>query len=95
MEGARAGVRQYNGLLNHLSKTGAVPKGLFSPLDEDEDKFDELGVACVLLNAYLDGDDAPVLAPPMAPAPPNMVVHSGSAELRELRDLLRERMPVQ
>ena len=31
----------------------------------------------------------------MAPAPPNMVVHSGSAELRELRDLLRERMPVQ
>ena len=38
----------------------------------------------------------------MAPAPPNMVVHSGSAELGELRelrdllrDLLRERMPVQ
>ena len=67
-----------------------VPKGLFSPLDED--KFDELGVARVLLNAYLDEDDAPVLAPPMAPAPPNMVVHSGSAEMR---DLMRERMPVQ
>ena len=71
-----------------------VPKGLFSHLDEDEDKFDELGVACVLLNTYLDEDDAPVLAPPMAPAPPNMVVHSGSAELRELRELLRERMPI-
>ena len=73
-----------------------VPKGLFSPLDED--KFDELGVACILLNAYLDEDDAPVLAPPMAPAPPNMVVHSGSAERRELcelRDLLRGRVPVQ
>ena len=92
-KGARAGVRQYNGLLNHLSETGAVPEGLFSHLDEDEDKFDELGVACILLNAYLDEDDAPVLAPP---APPNMVIHSDSAELRELRelrDLLRERMP--
>ncbi len=92
-KGARAGVRQYNGLLNHLSETGAVPEGLFTDLDEDEDSFDELGVACVLLNAYLD-DDA---LPPMPPAPPNMVPRADSEELRELRelrDLLRERLPV-
>lgn len=98
-KGAKVAVRQYNGLLDHLSETNgipgkisAVPEGLFSHLDEDEDSFDELGVACVLLNAYLDEDDA------AAPAPPNMVVvHSDSEELRELRelrDLLRERMPV-
>jgi len=93
-KGARTGVRQYNGLLGHLSETGAVPEGLFSRLDEDEDKFDELGVACILLNAYLDEDDA---APPVPPAPPNtLIIHSDSEELRELRelrDLLRERMP--
>ena len=93
-KGARAGVRQYNGLLNHLSETGAVPDGLFMHLDEDEDSFDELGVACILLNAYLDDDDA---LPPMPPAPPNIVLHGASEELRELRelrDLLRERLPV-
>lgn len=94
--GAKAAARQYNGLLNHLSENGAVPRGLFTQLDEDEDSFDELGVACILLNAYLDEDDAAV---PTPPAPPNMVAHSGSdseelRELRELRDLLRERMPV-
>lgn len=92
-KGTRAAVRQYNGLLRHLSETGAVPPGLFTLLDEDEDSFDELGVACALLNAYIEEDDTPS---PSAPAPPNMLVHSDSQELRELRelrDLLRERMP--
>ena len=100
-KGARAAVRQYNGLLDHLTQTSGipgetspVPEGLFAHLDEDEDSMDDLGVACVLLNAYLDEDDA---LPPMPPAPPNMVtVHTDSQELRELRelrDLLRERMP--
>ena len=90
-KGAKTAIRQYNGLLNHLSDTGAVPEDLFSHLDEDEDRFDDLGVACTLLNAYIEEDDA---APP---APPNMVLHGDSEELRELRelrDLLRERMPI-
>ncbi len=90
-KGAKTAIRQYNGLLNHLSETGAVPEDLFSHLDEDEDRFDDLGVACTLLNAYIEEDDA---APP---APPNMVLHGDSEELRELRelrDLLRERMPI-
>ena len=95
-DGSSAAVRQYNGLINHLSENGAVPRGLFTQLDEEEVSFDELGVACILLNAYLDEDDT---IPPAPPTPPNMVVvHSGSdseelRELRELRDLLRERMP--
>ena len=96
--GSKAAVRQYNGLLNHLSENGAVPRGLFTQLDEDEDSFDELGVACILLNAYLDEDDA---LPPVPPPPPNMMVHTTVQadseelrELRELRDLLRERMPI-
>ena len=95
-KGARAAVRQYNGLLKHLSDTGAVPDGLFSRLDEDEDTFDELGVACILLNSYIDEDEVPAEAPPV---PINMVaIHTDSQELRELRelrDLLRERMPAQ
>lgn len=94
-KGAKTAVRSYNGLLNHLSETGAVPEGLFARLDEDEDRvMDDLGVACALLNAYLDEDDA---LPPMPPAPPNMVLHGDSEELRELRelrDLLRERLPI-
>lgn len=90
-KGAKTAIRQYNGLLNHLSETGTVPEGLFAGLDEDEDRFDDLGVACTLLNAYIEEDEA------AAPAPPNMVVHAASEELhelRELRDLLRERLPV-
>jgi hypothetical protein len=93
-KGAKTAIRQYNGLLNHLSETGAVPEELFSELDENMDRFDDLGVACTLLNAYIDEDDDAL--PPMPPAPPNMVVHADSEELRELRelrDLLRERMP--
>jgi len=93
-DGSGAAVRQYNGLINHLSENGAVPRGLFTQLDEEEAGFDELGVACILLNAFLDEDDA---VPPAPPAPPNMAVaHPDSEELRELRelrDLLRERMP--
>lgn len=91
-KGARIAIRQYNFLLNHLIETEAVPASLFTHLDEDS--FDELGVACALLNAYIDEDDAAVPAPP---APPNMVLHGDSQELhelRELRDLLRERLPV-
>lgn len=89
-KGSRAAIRQYNGLLHHLSETSAVPEELFSELDEHQDSFDELGVACTLLNAYIEDDAAPALAPP------NMMVQSDSQELRELRelrDLLRERMP--
>ncbi len=101
-KGAKVAVRQYNGLLDHLSETSgvpgetsAVPEGLFAHLDEDEDSFDELGVACVLLNAYLDEDEDRL--PPMPPVPPNITIHGDSQELRELRELrelLRERMPV-
>ena len=90
-KGARAGVRQYNGLLDHLSQTGAVPEGLFTHLDEDEDSMDDLGVACLLLNAYIDEDDTPPALPPSN----NIIFHSDSQELqelRELRELLRERM---
>lgn len=93
-KGAKTAVRSYNGLLNHLSETGAVPEGLFMRLDEDEDRMDDLGVACALLGAYIDEDDA---LPPMPLAPPNIAVHGDSQELhelRELRDLLRERLPV-
>ena len=91
-KGARAGVRQYNGLINHLTETGALPDGLFAGLDEDEDSFDELGVACALLSAYIEDDDE---APP---APPNIaaMIRGDSQELqelRELRELLRERLP--
>lgn len=90
--GARIAIRQYNGLLAHLSGAGTVPAGLFMPLDEDAN-FDEAGVACALLGAYIEETDAP---PPAPPAPAALVIHNDSQELRELRELrvlLRDQMP--
>ena len=87
-KGTKVAVRQYNGLLDHLTLTGAVPEGLFTRLDEDEDSFYELGVACILLNAYIEQEDDT----PPAPLPSNnIIVHSDSQELQELRELLHER----
>lgn len=87
------GIRQYNSLLDHFIEQNVVPRDLFVRLNADEDSFDELGVACTLLNAYVDEEDMPA---PTAPTSSMVVVHSDTQELRELRelrDMLRERMP--
>ena len=82
--GAKLGIRQYNSLLDRFVEQGVVPRDLFVRLDLEGDSFDELGVSCALLNAYIDDDD-----PPPAPTAPSssVVVHSDSQELRELREL--------
>lgn len=90
--GARTAIRQYNGLLEYLSKTGVVPRDLFSLLDEDEATFDELGVACALLSAFIEDEETE-----NQPATTETIVVTTEtqelSELRELGQLIREHMP--
>jgi len=89
--GSKAGIRQYNSLLDHFVEQGTVPRDLFVRLDSDEDNFDDLGVACALLKAFIEEDDQPVTS-----TNATMILHNDSQEIRELRELseiLRERMP--
>lgn len=51
-EGNKAAVRQYNSVLKRLEETNVLPEGLFPALEEDS-SFDEIGVACAQLAAYL------------------------------------------
>ena len=53
-EGQKAGIRQYNNVLKHLQETDTIPEGLFVSVEEDA-SFDELGVSCSQLAAYLEG----------------------------------------
>lgn len=64
--GEKRCIRQYNNALNRIAEIGAVSEGLFDPLEEGA-PFGEVGVACKLLAAYLEGefddeDDDPQLA---------------------------------
>jgi len=90
--GSKAGIRQYNSLLDHFVEQGTVPRDLFVRLDSDEDNFDDLGVACALLKAFIEDDDEQQVTSTTS----TMIIHGDSQELRELRELgeiLRERMP--
>ena len=98
--GARLGIRQYNQLLTHLRDEGVVPEGLFSAnyLEEDEASFDELGVACILLETYLsdeEAENAPMIAPIIREREVR-VSRSDPQEMKELHEiaeLLRDRLP--
>jgi len=51
---AGAGVRQYNAVVERLQETDTIPKGIFTPLEED-DTLEALGVCCTQLESYLKG----------------------------------------
>lgn len=55
-EGNKSAVRQYNSVLKRLETINLAPEGLFFPLEEDV-SFDEVGVACAQLAAYLHEDE--------------------------------------
>jgi len=100
-KGSRLAIRQYNAIRDHLENIEAVPESLFPELDEDEDGFDELGVAAKLLENYLEDD------PEDAPAPPKeksrhleFKFGTGSFEdagdlrnLRNIGEILRSHLP--
>ena len=95
-KGARLGIRQYNQLLTYLRDEDIVPENLFSAnyLDEDGTSFDELGVACALLETYLAEEEEELSAvPPLAVPPPPVRDPQELRELRELGEMIRERLP--
>ena len=95
-KGARLGIRQYNQLLTYLRDEDIVPENLFSAnyLDEDGTSFDELGVACTLLETYLAEEEEEMTAVPQIAAPPPPARDLQELrELRELGELIRERLP--
>jgi hypothetical protein len=104
-KGARSCGQQFNGILAHLERTGAVPAGIFSPLGEDA-TFDEVGVAAALLAGSLDEEEDVEAGRGRrgrrgGPEFGNGNVISitglgGLAELKELKELgrvIRDRMP--
>ena len=83
VSGARTGIRQYNSLLDHFVEQGMVPRDFFLHLDTEEGNFDELGVACTLLKAFIEEDDDQQVTSVTS----TVIAHSDSQELRELREL--------
>lgn len=101
--GARTSVVQYNHVVQHLEKLGAVPPGFFPPLPEDA-AFDAVGVSAAQLAGYLEEDEE---VQPRGPhghgsgsGNGNVHVNIGGLkdlkdlkELKELGQIIREQLP--
>lgn len=96
-KGGKFAVRQYNAIRQHLQDTGVIPEDLFTELDEDEASFDELGVACALLEGYLEEDEQPEDPRHERRAqrhrPRFGMSFSFGDELKELGETIREHLP--
>ncbi len=53
MDGEERCARQFNNALNLLSELGAVPEGLFEPLEVDDATFGDICFACHQVAAYV------------------------------------------
>src|SRR5262245_1099355 len=85
--GARASAQQYNQVLQHLERSGAVPPGLFQPLGE-EATFDEVGVAAAHLRGYIQEDEESRPGRERAEFGRNNVITiTGMGALKELKEL--------
>src|SRR5579859_3493684 len=98
-QGVTTSVQHYNAALQRLQQLGVVSSDLFAPLAADSN-FDVVGVASALLASYLDGEEEGANGPGASNRPGhryNVVRNVGSdlsgAELRDLRDLLRQHLP--
>lgn len=99
-KGARTSVLQYNHVLQHLEKLGAVPAGFFAALPEDA-TLDDVGIASAQVASYLEDDEDE------RPRERQHGHHSGNVnvsigglrdlkelkELKELGQIIREQLP--
>jgi hypothetical protein len=95
-KGGRFAVRQYNAVRDHLQDNGVIPEDLFPSLDEDEATFDEIGVACALLDGFLGEDDEqedPRETRRSRHRPRFSMGFSFGEELKELGETIREHLP--
>jgi hypothetical protein len=92
-QGQKASLRQYNAILERLKETEEIPGVLFPPLEEDA-PFDEVGVACKQLAAYLQEEDEPVKARPReAPFLDGSPIINIGGDLKDLGELIRDALP--
>jgi hypothetical protein len=79
-------VALHNAVESSLVAAGALPSGLFDPLDDDDGTMGEVAVAALHLAAYVE--DACEEGEPQLPDVPRV-----GLELHDIGDLVREAMP--
>ena len=98
-KGARTSVLQYNHVLQHLEKLGALPAGFFAPLPEDA-TLDDVGIASAQVASYLQEEDEERPRERHHGHHGNVNVSIGGLrdlkelkELKELGQIIREQLP--
>lgn len=90
---AGAGVRQYNAVVERLQETDTIPKGIFTPLGED-DTLEALGVCCAQLESYLKGMmQDPAEGKSTGEHRKVIKMVSGIPNMENLGELIRQAMP--
>jgi len=92
-QGQKASIRQYNAILDRLKETEEIPDVLFPPLEEDA-SFDEVGVACKQLVAYLQEEEEPAKARSREQfRVGDMPIINIGGDLKDLGELIRNALP--
>lgn len=91
-EGNKASVRQYNAILDRLRETEEIPDVLFPPLEEDA-PFDEVGVACKQLAAYLKEEEGPEKSRRSTGETYHSPIINIGGDLKDLGQFIRDALP--
>ncbi|MFQ6041482.1 MAG: hypothetical protein ACE5PV_11550 [Candidatus Poribacteria bacterium] len=91
-EGSKASVRQYNAILERLKETEEIPDALFPPLEEDS-SFDEVGVVCKQLSAYLKEEEEPEKTRRSTGGTYHSPIINIGGDLKDLGELIRDALP--
>lgn len=92
-QGQKVSVRQYNAVLDRLRETEEIPDALF-PLLEEDTSFDEVGVACKQLAAYLkeEEEQAKARSWEQLRVGDTPIINIGG-DLKDLGKLIRDALP--
>lgn len=94
VQGSKAGVRQYNAVINRIGKY--VSEVLFEPLDENA-SFVDLSIACEQLSAYLEGIIEEAIPTRREDTPkinaPYINITGGIPDMGKLGEMIRQAMP--
>jgi hypothetical protein len=91
-QGQKASFRQYNAILEYLRETEEIPDVLFPPLEENA-SFDEIGVACRQLAAYIKEDEPAKAHSRSAPFLEDSPIINIGGDLKDLGKLIRDSLP--
>jgi hypothetical protein len=91
-QGQKVSVRQYNAILDRLRETEEIPDVLFPPLEEDA-SFDEVGVACKQLVAYLEDEEEAEKSRRSTGGTHHSPIIKIGGDLKDLGELIRDSLP--